>query len=59
MDINAFRGLITIVTMATFLGICAWAYASRNRRRFEEDALLPFADGEDDAIRVREAARDE
>lgn len=44
MDVNEFRGLITIVTMACFLGICRWAYSGRNRDRFDEDALLPFAD---------------
>jgi len=35
MDMGEVRGLITIVTMATFLGICWWAYSSRNRDRFE------------------------
>jgi cytochrome c oxidase cbb3-type subunit 4 len=38
------RGLITVVTMLTFLGICRWAYRSGNRERFEEDARIPFAD---------------
>jgi cytochrome c oxidase cbb3-type subunit 4 len=27
-----------------FLGIVAWAYASRNRSGFEEAAALPFLD---------------
>ncbi len=44
MDINLVRGLITIAFMLTFLGICAWAYSSRNKQRFEEDAMLPFED---------------
>jgi len=44
MDINDFRGLITLVTMLTYLGVCWWAYSSRNRSRFEEDARIPFAD---------------
>ena len=30
--------------MATFIGICWWAYHAKNRDRFEQDALLPFAD---------------
>jgi cytochrome c oxidase cbb3-type subunit 4 len=49
MDVNAFRGLITIVAMAAFLGVVWWAYRSANRRRFEEDALLPFSDEADDS----------
>ena len=44
MDVNTFRGLITIVAMLAFLGVVWWAYRSANRRRFEEDARLPFAD---------------
>lgn len=44
MDVNTFRGLITLVAMLAFLGVVWWAYSAVNRRRFEEDALLPFAD---------------
>lgn len=44
MDINQLRGAITVVTLATFLGICWWAYRSPNRKRFEQDALIPFMD---------------
>jgi cytochrome c oxidase cbb3-type subunit 4 len=47
MDINVLRGLITLATMLSFLGICAWAYSSRNKSRFEEDARLPFTDEAD------------
>jgi cytochrome c oxidase cbb3-type subunit 4 len=52
MDVNDFRGLITIVAMAAFLGVVWWAYRSGNRRRFEEDALLPFSDEADDSSAV-------
>ncbi len=44
MGMGEFRGVITIATMLVFSGICWWAFRSGNRRRFEEDALLPFAD---------------
>jgi cytochrome c oxidase cbb3-type subunit 4 len=44
MGMGELRGLITVATMLTFLGICWWAYRSGNRERFEEDALIPFAD---------------
>ena len=44
MDVNTLRGLITIVAMLAFLGVVWWAYRSANRRRFEEDARIPFAD---------------
>ncbi len=44
MGMGELRGIITIATMLAFAGICWWAFRSGNRRRFEEDALLPFAD---------------
>lgn len=44
MDINEFRAGVTLATFLTFLGICWWAYRRPNRARFEQDALLPFAD---------------
>jgi len=53
MDMGTLRGLITLVTMLTFLGICWWAYRGRNRGRFEADARLPF---EDDAAASRQAS---
>jgi cytochrome c oxidase cbb3-type subunit 4 len=44
MDLGAVHGIITLVTSATFGGICWWAYRSGNKERFEQDALLPFLD---------------
>jgi cytochrome c oxidase cbb3-type subunit 4 len=49
MDVNTFRGLITLVAMLAFLGVVWWAYRAANRRRFEKDALLPFADDAGDS----------
>jgi cytochrome c oxidase cbb3-type subunit 4 len=42
VDVGTIRGVITVVTLVTFLGICWWAYRSGNRERFEEDGRLPF-----------------
>ena len=44
MELNDLKALITPITFLTFLGICWWAYRRPNRERFEQDALLPFAD---------------
>jgi cytochrome c oxidase cbb3-type subunit 4 len=48
MEMGFLRGLITVVTLAVFLGICWWAYRPGNKSRFEEDAMLPFDEGEND-----------
>ncbi|MBW2295040.1 MAG: cbb3-type cytochrome c oxidase subunit 3 [Deltaproteobacteria bacterium] len=44
MDMGFVRGLITLLTMAVFVGITWWAYHRGNRERFEADAMLPFSD---------------
>jgi len=44
MELDLLRALITPATMLAFLAVCVWAYSSKNKKRFEEDADLPFAD---------------
>jgi len=44
MDINWVRGLITAISLACFVGIALWAWAPRNKARFERDARLPLDD---------------
>ncbi len=44
MDINIIRGIATLLALLAFLGVVWWAYSGKNKERFEEDALLPFAD---------------
>ncbi|MBA4218788.1 MAG: CcoQ/FixQ family Cbb3-type cytochrome c oxidase assembly chaperone [Proteobacteria bacterium] len=38
MDINTLRTVVTLVSLAVFIGIIAWAW----RGRFDEAARLPF-----------------
>ncbi len=57
MDLSTFRGLITIVAMLAFLGVVWWAYSASNRRRFEEDARLPFSDEAGDSSRSRDQVK--
>ena len=42
LDINTLRSMATVVSFITFIGIMAWAYASRNAADFDEAAQLPF-----------------
>lgn len=42
IDEGTLRGLITLVTLASFLGVCWWAYRPKSRARFDADALLVF-----------------
>lgn len=49
MDMNDFRSLSTVLVAIAFAGVCWWAFAPSRRKRFEEDAKLPFADDEVEA----------
>lgn len=42
MDINTFRGLITLVLMLSFVGLWIWAWSKRRHKDFEESAALPL-----------------
>ena len=41
-DVNTLREIATVAAFVTFIGILTWAYAGRNRERFDEAAKLPF-----------------
>lgn len=55
MDINTFRGLITLVLMILFLALVVWAYSSRRHRDFEEAAKLPLDDDERPPVEKKES----
>jgi len=44
MDYGTFQGVYTLILMAIFIGIIAWAYSKRQKRSFNEAANLVFAD---------------
>jgi cytochrome c oxidase cbb3-type subunit IV len=44
MDTGTLQGVGTILAMAAFIGICVWAWSSKNKASFDEAAQLPFAD---------------
>ena len=54
MDINELRGWLTLATLLAYTSVCWWAYDSRNRRRFEQDALLPFPEEHERSARAVE-----
>lgn len=42
MDVNTMRSLVTVLSLACFVGIWYWAYKRSNQDRFEEAAQTPF-----------------
>jgi cytochrome c oxidase cbb3-type subunit IV len=45
-DINVVRGVLTLLLLVTFIGLCFWAYSRKRESAFNEAANLPFADEE-------------
>jgi len=50
MDINDVRGLGSVFALAAMLGIFWWAYGSSRKKRFDEDAEIPFLDDDDGTV---------
>ncbi|RLV58182.1 cbb3-type cytochrome c oxidase subunit 3 [Parashewanella curva] len=46
MDYGTLQGILTIIVMIVFIGIFAWAYSSRQKKKFDEAANLVFSDEE-------------
>jgi len=44
MDVNDLRSAFTVLSLFAFLGIVGWVGLARNRWRFDEASLLPFAE---------------
>jgi len=42
MDIDTFRGVVTVVLMALFVALVFWAYGRGRRDEFAQIALLPL-----------------
>ncbi|SHG23199.1 cytochrome c oxidase cbb3-type subunit 4 [Microbulbifer donghaiensis] len=59
MDINILRQIGVVLGAVAFLAICWWAFSPKRKKRFEEDARLPFADEEPPAEDSTSAARED
>ncbi len=46
MDVGTLGAISTVLVTIAFFGVCFWAFSPGLKKRFEEDAKLPFADDE-------------
>ena len=44
MDVGTLGAISTVLVTIAFFGVCFWAFSPKLKKRFEEDAKLPFAD---------------
>jgi cytochrome c oxidase cbb3-type subunit 4 len=53
-------GIVTAILLASFLGITAWAWSSRQHARFDDASKLPLRDEpRDTALRADSGRTDE
>lgn len=45
---GTFRGLLTLMMLVGFTGVCVWAYSPRQKKDFDEASMLPFENSEDE-----------
>ena len=50
IDVIHLRSFATVLVFVSFIGICIWAYSSKNKSRFDEAANLPFQDNDKDQL---------
>jgi len=48
MNVGTLGAISTVLVTVAFFGVCYWAFSPKLKKRFEEDAKLPFADDEID-----------
>ena len=59
MDINDLRSIMTVLSLAVFLGIVWWAYGRGSKAGFEEAANLPFAEDEGEQVHAGPARQEQ
>lgn len=58
MDQGTLGAIATVLVFIAFIGVCWWAFSPKRKKRFDEDAQLPFAD-EDNSQRSSPKANDQ
>ncbi|MBI3545271.1 MAG: cbb3-type cytochrome c oxidase subunit 3 [Gammaproteobacteria bacterium] len=47
MDFDFMHSIWTVVMFVLFIGIVAWAWSAKRKRRFDEAARMPLEDDDD------------
>ena len=47
MDLSDLRTIVTTLSFIAFVGVVFWAYNSKQKKRFDEAANLPFVDADE------------
>ena len=58
MDINVLRGIILLVLIFSFIGLCFWAWSRKRKPAFFEASMLPLEE-DNGVIPINEGLSDE
>jgi cytochrome c oxidase cbb3-type subunit IV len=47
VDLSDLRTIVTTLSFIAFVGVVFWAYNSKQKKRFDEAANLPFVDADE------------
>jgi len=53
VDLSDLRTIVTALSFIAFLGVVFWAYSSKQKKRFDEAANLPFVDDDEGLTKPR------
>ncbi|WP_223670861.1 cbb3-type cytochrome oxidase subunit 3 [Kangiella shandongensis] len=57
MDINLIRGILTVVLLILFVGLCFWVFSKKRKSQYEEAAKMALDGGV--SAKNKEVNRDE
>lgn len=49
MDINIFRGVMTLIIMLLFIGLCIWVYSKKRKPMYEQAARMALDEDDKDS----------
>ncbi|AOE50602.1 cbb3-type cytochrome oxidase subunit 3 [Kangiella sediminilitoris] len=57
MDINLIRGILTVILLVLFIGLCFWVFSKKRKSQYEEASKMALE--ENASIKNNEVKRDE
>lgn len=46
MDINIFRGVMTLIIMVLFIGLCIWVYSKKRKPMYDQAARMALEEND-------------
>ncbi|PXF63422.1 cbb3-type cytochrome oxidase subunit 3 [Kangiella spongicola] len=57
MDMNLFRGILTVILLVLFVGLCIWIFSRKRKKQYDDAAKMALDSHHSD--KKQEVKRDE